>query len=101
MRKYIAQYCVAFFYRLAVEALVGKLLFMAGGAVDVITLSQEALRADRQPAFKALEAFLVPDLILVLHTLGSYGHKSDQTENRALHFSANQFKSLKSAEEFL
>lgn len=57
------------------KALVGELLFMAGGAVDVITLSQEALRADRQPAFKALEAFLMPHLVLVLHTLGSYKHK--------------------------
>lgn len=63
------------FYLLAVEALVGKLLFMAGGAVDVITFSQEALRADGLPAFKALEAVLVPHLVLVLHTLGSYKHK--------------------------
>lgn len=63
------------FYLLAVEALVGKLLFMAGGAVDVIALSQEALRADRLPAFEALEAVLMPHLVLVLHTLGSYKHK--------------------------
>lgn len=63
------------FYLLAVKALVGKLLFMAGGAVDVIALSQEALRADWLPAFKALEAVLVPHLVLVLHTLGSYKHK--------------------------
>lgn len=53
------------------EALVGKLLFMAGGAVGVITLGQEALRADWLPALKALEAVLVPHLVLVLHTLGS------------------------------
>lgn len=57
------------------EALVGKLLFMAGGAVGVIALGQEALRADWLPALKALEAVLVPHLVLVLHTLGSCKHK--------------------------
>lgn len=57
------------------EALVGKLLFMAGGAVDVIALVQEALRADWLPAFETLEAVLVPHLVLVLHTLRAYQHK--------------------------
>ncbi len=44
---------------------------MAGGAVDVITLGEEALRADWLLAFKAGEAFLVPHLVLVLHILRS------------------------------
>lgn len=59
------------FYLLAVEAFLGKLLVVAGGAVDVIALGQEALRTDRLLAFEALEAVLVPHLVLVLHALGS------------------------------
>lgn len=62
---------VLLFYLLAVEAFLGKLLVVAGGAVDVIALGQEALRTDRLPAFQALEAVLVPHLVLVLHALGS------------------------------
>lgn len=62
---------VLLFYLLAVEAFLGKLLVVAGGAVDVIALGQEALRTDRLPAFQALEAVLVPYLVLVLHALGS------------------------------
>lgn len=53
------------------EALLGKLLVVAGSAVDVLALGQEALRADRLLAFEALEAVLVPHLVLVLHILGS------------------------------
>lgn len=52
------------------EAFLGKLLVMAGSAVDVITFGQEALRADWLLAFEAGEAFLVPHLVLVLHVLG-------------------------------
>lgn len=59
------------FYLLAVEAFLGKLLVIAGSAVDVVPLGQEALRADWQPALGALKAILVPHLALVLHTLGS------------------------------
>lgn len=57
---------------LAAEAFLGKLLVMAGSAVDVITLSEEALCADWLLAFKAGEAFLVPHLVFVLHVLGSW-----------------------------
>lgn len=53
------------------EAFLGKLLVMAGTAVDVITFGQETLCADWLLAFKAGEAFLVPHLVLVLHVLGS------------------------------
>lgn len=52
------------------EAFLGKLLVMAGSAVDVVTFGQEALRADWLLAFEAGEAFLVPHLVLVLHVLG-------------------------------
>ena len=58
-------------YLLAVEAFLGELLVMAGGAVDVVALVQEALRTDGQVALEALEAVLVPHLLLVLHVLGS------------------------------
>lgn len=57
---------------LAVVALLGKLLVMAGSAVDVITFSQEALRADWLLTFKAGEALLMPHLVFVLHILGSW-----------------------------
>lgn len=59
---------------LAVETFLGELLVVAGGAVDVIALSQEALRPYRLLAFEAGEAFLVPDLVLVLHVLGAWHH---------------------------
>lgn len=55
---------------LAVEAFLGKLLFMARRAVDVITFGHKTLCADWLIAFKAFEAFLVPHLVLVLHILG-------------------------------
>ena len=58
-------------YLLAMEAFLGELLVVAGGAVDVVTLVQEALRADGQLALEALEAVLMPYLLLVLHVLGS------------------------------
>lgn len=58
-------------YLLAVEAFLGELPVMAGSTVDVITLGQEALSADRLLAFKAGEAFLMPHLVLILHILGS------------------------------
>lgn len=57
---------------LAVETLLGKLLVMAGGAVDVLALCQEALGADGQLALEALEALLVPNILLVLHVLGPW-----------------------------
>lgn len=57
------------------EALLGKLLVMAGSAVDVVTLGQETLCADWLLAIEAGEAFLVPHLVLVLHVLGSWTHK--------------------------
>lgn len=57
---------------LAVETLLGKLLVVAGSAVDVFPFGQEALRSDGLLAFKAGEAFLVPHLVLVLHILGPW-----------------------------
>lgn len=57
---------------LAVEAFLSKLPVMAGSTVDVISLGQEALCADRLLAFKAGEAFLMPHLVLVLHVLGAW-----------------------------
>lgn len=51
------------------EALLGKFGVMAGSAVDVVALGQEALGADRLLAFEAFEAVLVPHLVLVLHVL--------------------------------
>lgn len=53
------------------EALLGKLLVIAGSAVDVLAFGQEALGADRLLAFEAFEAVLMPHLVLVLHVLGS------------------------------
>lgn len=58
-------------YLLAVEAFLGKLLFVAGRTVDVLTLGQETLCADWLLALNAGEAFLMPHLVLVLHVLRS------------------------------
>lgn len=58
-------------YLLAAETLLGELLVVAGRTVDVLALGQEALRADRLLALEASETLLVPDLVLVLHILGS------------------------------
>lgn len=57
---------------LAVEAFLGKLLFVAGRTVDVLTLGQETLCADWLLALNAGEAFLMPHLVLVLHVLRSW-----------------------------
>lgn len=59
---------------LAVKTLLSKLLVVAGGAIDVITLGQEALRADWLLALKAGEAFLMPHLVLVFHALRTWHH---------------------------
>ena len=56
-------------YLLAMEAFLGKLLVVAGSAVDVIALSQEALGADGLLAVVAGETLLMPDLVLILHIL--------------------------------
>ena len=56
-------------YLLAMEAFLGKLLVVAGGAVDVIALSQEALSADGLLAVIAGETLLMPHLVLILHIL--------------------------------
>lgn len=53
------------------EAFLGKLLFVAGRTVDVLTLGQETLCADWLLALNAGEAFLMPHLVLVLHVLRS------------------------------
>lgn len=51
------------------EALLGKFGVVAGSAVDVIALGQEAFGADWLLTFEAFEAVLMPHLVLVLHTL--------------------------------
>lgn len=56
----------------AANAVLGKLLLVAGSAVHVITLGQEALGADRLLALKAGEALFMPDFMLVLHILTSW-----------------------------
>lgn len=55
----------------AAETVLGKLLLMAGSAVHIVTLGQEALGADGLLALKADETLFVPDLMLVLHILTS------------------------------
>lgn len=53
------------------EAVLGKLLFIAGVAVDIVALGHKALRADWLVALEAGEALLMPELFLVLHVLGA------------------------------
>lgn len=55
----------------APDTVLGELLLMAGSAVHIITLGQEALVADRLLALKAGETLFVPDFMLVLHILRS------------------------------
>lgn len=57
---------------LAVVAFFSKLLVMARSAVDVVPFGQKALRADWLLTIKTGEALLVPQLVLVLHVLGSW-----------------------------
>lgn len=54
------------------EALLGKLGVVAGSAVDVVALGQEALGLDGLLALEAFEAVLVPHLVLVLHILSPW-----------------------------
>lgn len=51
--------------------MLSKLLLMAGSAVHIVTLGQEALGADGLLALKADEALFMPDFMLVLHILTS------------------------------
>lgn len=55
------------FYLLAVDALLGKLLLIAGQAVVVDVLLDEGLRADGLLATVAGETILVPTVALMLH----------------------------------
>lgn len=57
----------------AAGTVLGKLLLMAASAVHLITLGQEALAADWLLALKADETLFMPDFMLVLHILSSYG----------------------------
>lgn len=56
-------------YLLTAEAMFGKLLLMAVGAVHVVVLGHEALRADWLFTLVAGETVLVPYVPLVLHIL--------------------------------
>lgn len=65
---------VLFLYRsylLAAKAVLGKLLLMARGTVDVVPLGQEAFRTDWLLAIEASEALLMPHFVLVLHVLSA------------------------------
>ena len=53
----------------ALDALGGKLVFVAFGAVDVVLLGYKGLGADRIVARTADEAFFMPLPRLVLHFL--------------------------------
>lgn len=55
------------FYHLAVDALQGKLLLIAGQAVVVGVLLHEALGADGLLATVAGETILMPTVALMLH----------------------------------
>lgn len=57
---------------LAAKTVLGKLLLMARGAVDVVPLGQETLRAYWLLAFEAGEALLVPHFVLVLNILRAW-----------------------------
>lgn len=56
----------------AAGTVLGKLLLMAGSAVHIVTLGQEALAADGLLALKADETLFMPDFMLVLHILRSW-----------------------------
>lgn len=60
------------FYLLAVDALLGKLLLVAGQAVVVGVLQHEAPGANGLLATVAGEAVLVPTVALVLHLFGAW-----------------------------
>lgn len=67
-----------FSYLFAVETLLGKLLVVTARAVNVLTFSQEALRANWLLTVKAGETVFMPDFILVFHALGSWTNISGQ-----------------------
>lgn len=56
----------------AAGTVLGKLLLMAGSAVHLITLGQEALGVDWLLALKADETLFMPDFMLVLHIFRSW-----------------------------
>lgn len=60
------------------EALLGEFGVVAGSAVDVVALGEEALGLDGLLAFEASEAVLVPRLVLVLHILSPWNTKRSQ-----------------------
>lgn len=62
-------------YLLAVHALHGKLLLVAGHAEVVVVLGDEALGADGLLASMAGETGLVPAVPLVLHLPGAFTDK--------------------------
>lgn len=53
----------------AADALLGKLLVVAGAAVNITSFGDEALRTDRPLAGDTGEAVIVPRVAFVLHTL--------------------------------
>lgn len=70
-------------YLLAAKTVLGKLLLMARGAVDVVSLGQETLRAYWLLAFEASEALLVPHFVLVLHILRAFKWRTSR--DQAMH----------------
>lgn len=65
-------------YLFAADAVFGKLHVVAGAAVDVAPLGEEALRPDRPFAAETGETFVVPRVSFVLHALCTCRrHESD------------------------
>lgn len=57
------------YYLFAPSAVLGKLLFMATAAVEIVPFGQETLRTDWLLALKTGEALLMPHFVLVLYIL--------------------------------
>lgn len=75
------------FYLLAVDALLGKLLLVAGQAVVVGVLLHEAPGANGLLAALAGETVLVPTVALVLHLFRAWwAEKADAGGEKSQHF---------------
>lgn len=76
------------FHLLAVDALHGKLLLVAGQAVVVGFLLDEALGAHGLLATVAGEAILMPTVALMLHLFGAWwaeGAEDEKEINHSMH----------------
>jgi len=69
-------------YLIALNTTGSELLFVAGGAVDLLLSWDEAFGPDGGLANAAAEAFLVPLPRLVLHLLSSCNNNNTQTLKR-------------------